>query len=151
MASRRVLSFATFLLLVIPMLSMQLYAKEASNIRIYADSCYGAGEAYYAHHQYALAMKSYLDALNASEHDGTQQLTAKIYIGIGNLYSTCGDYAMGLRFYRDALSLAQKANTKTLANRILNNLIGASCFSGKITDGERYFRLLADNKEHSDE
>lgn len=151
MASRRVLSFATLLLLVIPMLSMQLYAKEASNIRNYADSCYGAGEAYYAHHQYALAMKSYLDALNASEHDGTQQLTAKIYIGIGNLYSTCGDYAMGLRFYRDALSLAQKANSKTLENRILNNLIGASCFSGKITDGERYFRLLADNKEHSAE
>ncbi len=151
MASRRILSFATLLLLVVPMLSMQFPAKEASNILNYADSCYGAGESYYAHHQYALAMKSYLDALNASEHNGTKQLTAKIYIGIGNLYSTCGDYAMGLRFYRDALSLAQKAKSKTLTNRVLNNLIGASCFSGKIADGERYLRMLAANKEQSAE
>lgn len=151
MASRRILLLAALMLLVIPMLSLQISARGASKINNYADSCYGAGETYYAHHQYALAMKSYLDALNASEQNGTQQLTAKIYIGIGNLYSTCGDYAMGLRFYRDALSLAQKAKSKPLTNRVLNNLIGASCFSGKIADGERYFHLLATNKEQSAE
>ncbi len=151
MALRRILSLATLLLLVIAMQPMHISARDASNIRNDADSCYGAGETYYAHHQYALAMKSYLDALNASEHNGTQQLTAKIYIGIGNLYSTCGDYAMGLRFYRDALSLAQKTKSTTLTNRVLNNLIGASCFSGKIADGERYFRMLAANREKSAE
>ena len=63
-----------------------------------AAQLFRAGDTSYANRQYAAAMKNYLDALRLAEHEGADELTAKIYNGIGNLYSTQGDYQMGLYF-----------------------------------------------------
>lgn len=106
-----------------------------------------SGDTFYAERQYSSAMKSYLDALRMTEHDGHTDLTARIYNGIGNLYSTQGDCQMGLYFYRKALALSRSAGGRSLQNAILNNLVGASCFVGQTDSGTVYLQQMEANTE----
>lgn len=116
-----------------------------------AAQLFRAGDTSYANRQYAAAMKNYLDALRLAEHEGADELTAKIYNGIGNLYSTQGDYQMGLYFYRKALAMSRrgKRSNLNLQNAILNNLVGASCFVGQTDSIVAYFKLMEANVEYT--
>lgn len=119
--------------------------------RLCATSYYKVAEVCASNRQYSLAMNHYLSALGISDRSSFNTLTAQIYVGIGNLYSSHSDYAMGIRFYEKALQLANGSKNKRLINRILNNLVGASCFSGRMKDGLKYFRLLRQSGEPSTE
>ena len=104
------------------------------------------GEESYSDKLYSSAMKSYLDALRIAEHDGYNEITARVYNGIGNLYSTQGDYQMGVYFYRKALAMSKYTGHKVLQNAILNNLVGAACFIGQVDSSIVYLRQLELNK-----
>lgn len=117
----------------------------------YADSQRLAGERSYHARQLSEAMNHYLSGLRISEKNNFNEETCKIYLGIGNLYSSQADYEMGIRFYRKALNLAKSVGNITLQNKALNNLVGASCFAGKPADGQRYYTMLANNRENSPE
>lgn len=111
-----------------------------------ADS-YRIGEEYYARRQYGEAMTAWLNALSLCERISGDTLRPYVYTGIGNIYSSHGDYDMGIDFYQKALDAARDGNNRTLRNHILNNLIGSSCFSGRIDDGRRYLDSMARNAE----
>ena len=116
-----------------------------------AESHYRSAEIYYRQRLYSLAMSQYLDGLRISEACRFDQLTARIYIGIGNLYSSHSDFEMGIRFYKRALALVDTVGGDAVRNRVLNNLVGASCFSGRTADGERYLAALQASGERSPE
>lgn len=116
-----------------------------------ANELHSAGERSYSERRLADAMSHYLDGLRISEKNGFNEESCKIYIGIGNLYSSQADYEMGIIFYLKALDIAKKENNRTLQNKVLNNLVGASCFAGKPNEGKRYYELLAKNKENTAE
>lgn len=119
--------------------------------RQYVDSLHREGEKNYAQRQLSEAMNHYLAGLRISEKEGFHEESCRIYIGIGNLYSSQADYGMGIHFYLKALSLAKQHGHTALQNSALNNLVGASCFAGKHTDGKRYYQMLEANKENSTE
>ena len=117
-----------------------------------ADALYRSAEIYYFDRLYSLSMKQYLEALKLSEKHRYPLLTTQIYMGIGNLYSSHGDFQMGIRFYRQADSIAcSSVKAKVVRNRVLNNLIGATCFIGRIPEAEQYFAALQHNKDKSPE
>lgn len=117
-----------------------------------ADALYHSAEIYYSDRLYSLAMNQYLEALKLSERHSYPLLTTQIYMGIGNLYSSNGDYEMGIRFYKQADSIAcSSVKAKVVRNRVLNNLIGATCFVGRISEAEKYLLALQQNKENTPE
>lgn len=110
-----------------------------------------AGEQSYSERRLAEAMTHYLAGLRISEKNGFNEESCKIYIGIGNLYSSQADYEMGTILYLKALDIAKREKNRTLQNKALNNLVGTSCFAGKLDEGKRYYELLAKNKENTAE
>lgn len=132
----------------IALLLLSLYCAAtatASNRQKEANALFRSGEMSYSNQLYSSAMKSYLDALRIAEHDGYNETTARVYNGIGNLYSTQGDYQMGLYFYRKALAMSKLANNRVLQNAVLNNLVGAACFTGQVDSSIVYLRQLEAN------
>lgn len=116
-----------------------------------AEAFCASGNVYYRARQYAAAMNHYLEGLRISELNAFDLIAARIYIGIGNLYSTHGDYGMSIRYYKHALRLADKPEGRKIKNKVLNNLVGASCFMGKVAEGRKYLKALRQNREHTTE
>lgn len=110
-----------------------------------------SGDIYYENREYSSAMSQYLGGLRIAEWNAFNLVSGQIYTGIGNLYSSHGDFEMGIRYYKQALTLAAKEHNKHVENKILNNLIGASCFAGKATKGRKYLGMLLKNKENNSE
>ena len=106
-----------------------------------------SGDIYYRSRQYSSAMNQYLSGLRVSELNSFGFITAQIYIGIGNIYSSHDDYEMGIHYYKQALLLVDNPKGKSIKNKVLNNLVGASCFAGRASDGEKYLRMLLNSRE----
>lgn len=124
-------------------------SSEAEKARREAAESYRLGEDCYARRQYGEAMTAWLGCLRLCEKAEGDTLQPYVFTGIGNIYSSHGDYDLGMEFYRKALAALPKGKNRTLRNRILNNLIGSSCFSGRLADGRRYLALMAENREPS--
>ena len=110
-----------------------------------------SGDIYYENREYSSAMSQYLGGLRIAELNAFNLVSGQIYTGIGNLYSSHGDFEMGIRYYKQALDLAAKECNRNVENKILNNLIGASCFAGKAAEGRKYLGMLLKNKENNSE
>ncbi len=107
------------------------------------------GDIYYTSRQYTEALNQYLAGLRISELYSFDFITAQIFIGIGNIYSSHNDCSMGIRYYKQALRLAENGGNRKIKNKVLNNLVGASCFTGNISDAERYLKMLQENRENT--
>ena len=114
-----------------------------------AVSLYHSGDINYKLRLYSASMNSYLEGLRICDKWHFDTIAANIYVGIGNLYCSQGDYQMGIHFNRKALAIGKAVGNKALQNKALNNLVGASCFDGKIKDGKQYYSLLTRNREQT--
>ena len=113
-----------------------------------AISLYKAGNIYYQKISYPKAMECFLKSLRISEECEFEDILSELYKNIGNVHSSYADFEQSSAFYEKALYLAQKRKNVPLQNKILNNLIGAYCFTDALDKADHYYALLAANTEN---
>lgn len=114
-----------------------------------AKSTNAAGQIYYQKSNYSVAMELFLKGQAISEKEGFEAQLAESYKDIGNVYSSFSDFERSKVLYEKSYSLSKKIGDVDFTNKILNNLVGAYCFSGDVDKATQYYDLLLENKENS--